>query len=52
MSDSDTYMIVRFHQNASKEIIKRGLTLEEAKEHCQNESTSGNGWFDGFEKEW
>lgn len=55
----ETYKIVRFNRdsNIDKEIIKRGLTLEEAQSHCQDEAThekddSGNViWFDGYTKE-
>lgn len=51
--DEETYMIKRFYQLESQptEVIKTGLTLEEAQEHCQNDSSSGDGWFDGFEQE-
>lgn len=31
--------------------IKSGLTLEEAQAHCRDDSTHGNGWFDGYEEE-
>jgi hypothetical protein len=47
----ETYKIVRFHQNAENEIIRTGLTLEEAQEWCQREDTHGDGWFDGYTKE-
>tara|TARA_A100001201_G_C4063201_1_gene193351 strand:- start:380 stop:538 length:159 start_codon:yes stop_codon:yes gene_type:complete len=48
-----TYKIVRFYKSRYKNsrVIRRGLTLEEAKEHCQDPSTSGLNWFDGFTKE-
>lgn len=49
-----------FHKTSSR-VIKRGLTLEEAKAHCSSEKTHKLGnpkkykqyvnWFDGFEKE-
>jgi hypothetical protein len=59
----ETYRIVRFYAPSAKrgfdglpvtkpkQTIKHGLTLEEAREHCQREDTHGNGWFDGYEKE-
>jgi hypothetical protein len=48
----DTYKIVRFYQDdRPREIIDRGLTLEQAQEHCRREDTQGDGWFDGHEKE-
>ena len=47
------YKIVRFyrddnHPNHNK-VIKRGLTEEEAQDHCQREDTHERGvWFDGY----
>jgi hypothetical protein len=32
-------------------VIKSGLTLEQAQAHCEDPATSGDGWFDGYEKE-
>ena len=51
-----TYSIIRYYQDSShpdnKKIIKTGLSLEEAKEHCSSDDTSvKNIWFDGFIKE-
>ncbi len=46
-----TYRIVRFHQNAPKEIIDTDLTLEEVQAHCSDPDSSGEGWFDGYERE-
>ena len=48
-----TYRIVRFYSDQTHKdngkIIKEGLTLKEAKEHCTNEDTQKPGvWFDGF----
>lgn len=51
MSDEPTYKIVRFRFKGENEVIRRGLTLEEAREHCNDESTHGDGWFDGYEEE-
>ena len=46
------YKIVRYYrENRKPRVVKRGLTLAEAKAHCQKLSTSGKGWFDGFTKE-
>lgn len=47
----ETYCIIRFYQDGRREVIKTGLTREEAKEHCQDPDSSGEGWFDGFEQE-
>tara|TARA_Y100000289_G_C3837293_1_gene106685 strand:+ start:101 stop:256 length:156 start_codon:yes stop_codon:yes gene_type:complete len=50
-----TYKIVRFyapHLNKSNRVIQRGLTLEQAQEHCKNPSTRKAGeWFDGYDQE-
>ncbi len=54
-----SYKIIRFYfdDNKPKRVIKRGLTREEAQQHCSLESThkkdaQGNViWFDGFESE-
>ena len=49
-----TYKIIRFYRERGKDyrVIKRGLTLEQAKAHCQDPSTRKEGeWFDGFESE-
>ena len=58
------YYIVRFYQRGGHRIIKTGLTLAEAQEHCSNPETSSstatsaasrritrrNGpWFDGYD---
>ena len=61
------YKIVRmyFDENVSDRTIKSGLTLEEAKAHCQDPETSSStctkaagkrrterfgSWFDGYEE--
>lgn len=52
-----SYKIIRFRFNKPQKVIKRGLTLEEAKRHCSSEKThklNKDGsvvWFDGFTKE-
>jgi len=50
-----TYKIVRFyapHLHKEKEVIKTGLTLEEAQEHCSDPETSVKGvYFDGYYEE-
>jgi len=45
------YKIIRFRQNGSNEIMRTGLTLEEAKEHCSKKTTESQTWFDGYTKE-
>ncbi len=54
-----TYKIIRFHRSryTDSKIIKTGLTLEQAQEHCQREDTHEQDrqgvtiWFDGYTKE-
>ena len=48
-----TYKIVRYYRDFDKdpEVIETGLTIEEAKTHCNDPSTEGDGWFDGFLQE-
>lgn len=54
-----TYKVIRFRKNSKrKEIIRRGFTLDQAREWCSREDThkvkydkDGNKnvvWFDGF----
>lgn len=62
----DTYKIVRMYFCGPRRIIKTGLTLEQAQEHCKDPETSSSTatssaatrrtaekgpWFDGYEKE-
>lgn len=51
------YKIVRFQLHGGSRTIKKGLTLEEAQEHCKDPETSGStcsdikkrgDWFDGY----
>jgi hypothetical protein len=38
-----TYKIVRFHKDGSdQKILKRGLSLQEAQEHCKDDETASN----------
>jgi len=48
-----TYKIIRFFKddNIPSRIIREGLTLQEAREHCQDEETRGENFFDGYEEE-
>lgn len=53
----ETYSIVRFfaphHPTKPNEnqVIQKGLTLEEAQEHCRDPDTRGDDWFDGYRSE-
>lgn len=49
------YRIVRFYENKSlrpnfegSENWPRNLTLDEAKQYCKSEKSTGDGWFNGF----
>jgi hypothetical protein len=63
-----TYRIIRhfFNTDRRNRVVKRGLTLEQAQEHCRDPETSSSTatslqaqsrtremgpWFDGFEEE-
>jgi hypothetical protein len=63
---TETYKIVRMYQRGGKRTISKGLTLEQAQEHCRDPETSSRTcaksenkrrtklrgpWFDGYEKE-
>jgi hypothetical protein len=51
------YKVIRFYRSGKRKIIMRGVTLEVAQLHCNNELThkkdsQGNIiWFDGYNKE-
>ena len=47
------YTVYRYFREygVDREVIKTGLTLEEAQKHCQDDATSGEGWFDGYAHE-
>ncbi len=47
----ETYKIIRFRFKETCRVMQRGLTLEEAQEHCENPDSSGDGWFDGYTEE-
>ena len=45
------FNIVRFYYDSNKKsrVMQKGLSLEEAKEHCNNPNTRKEGvWFDGY----
>lgn len=45
-----TYAVYRFYlDDTPTERIATGLTLDEARAHCQRPDTAGPGWFDGFD---
>lgn len=64
----DTYKIIRFYKDTKyrSQVIKRGLTLEQARAHCGDRETSSStatgleakartkrkgAWFDGYDSE-
>jgi len=50
-----TYAIVRFYHpdvGKEREVMQRGLTLDEAQDHCKDPSTREDGvYFDGYMEE-
>ena len=45
------YNIIRVYRpdlNKASKIIKRGITLDEAQKHCNDESTATTTWFDTY----
>lgn len=53
-----TYKIVRWTRDHGSAVVKRGLTLEQARSHCQRNDTHDQikldgitAWFDGYEEE-
>lgn len=47
------YAIIRFFSDPDRprEVIVRGLTLDQAQAHCSRADTQGDGWFDGYTDE-
>lgn len=46
-----TYSIIRFRRDGENEVIATGWTLDEAQLHCNDPSTQGEDWFDGYSEE-
>jgi hypothetical protein len=46
----ETFKIVRYF-DGDNEVVRTGLTLDEARDHCRRDDTHGEGWFDGYEEE-
>ena len=47
-----TYKINRIYQDdRPTEVIKEGLTEQEAQDHCNDPDTSGDGWMDTYTRE-
>lgn len=52
----EKYTIIRFHSDGRKQLIQSGVSLEDAKNHCNDPKTrkDENGvliYFDGYVKE-
>lgn len=52
MNDDTPHYIMRKCFDTSNpdhnKVIRRGLSLDEAQAHCQDDRTSGNGWMDCY----
>jgi len=52
-SEPRIYRIIRFTERGTSRVIRKNVTLTEAKSHCSNPKTrgvrAGVRWFDGFE---
>tara|TARA_B100000073_G_scaffold267591_1_gene227179 strand:- start:25 stop:210 length:186 start_codon:yes stop_codon:yes gene_type:complete len=48
-----TYRIVRYYYDRNKDnkVLLTGVTLEQARNHCNSKLTAGDGWFDGYTEE-
>lgn len=46
-----TYVVIRFNRDAPNEVVMRGLTLEQVKEHCARDDSKGADWFHGYTEE-
>lgn len=47
-NDEPAWFIKRFRFNGETTVVKTGLTLAEAQEHCNRDETHGAFWFDGY----
>lgn len=46
-----TYNVIRFFADSrDSEVVRSGVSLEEARAHCQREDTRGDDWFDGYQR--
>lgn len=45
------YNIIRFYADGRpSKLIKEGVSISEAQAHCRRADTSGEGWFDGYQR--
>jgi hypothetical protein len=51
IEDKRKELIWKFSQTKKPVLIKRGLTLQEARDYCTRDDTAGEGWFCGYEAE-
>lgn len=54
LSNMTKYQIVRIYRpdlNRPTEVVRRGLSLKEARAHCNNEATRTKNYFDGYDRE-
>jgi hypothetical protein len=48
VTEGTNYFIKRFRFQGETTVVQTGLTLEEAREHCNREDAHGDDWFDGY----
>ncbi len=44
-------IIRKFQDDSPDQVLLEGVTVEEAKAHCSDPATSGEGWFDVWYRE-
>lgn len=50
-TEEKTFCIVRFSKAGRQRVLRRGLTLDEARAYCSRSDTRGKDWFCGFRGE-
>jgi len=45
------YKIIKFRKTGTQKVMKKNLSLDEAKRYCNRPDTRGKNWFCGFTKQ-